>query len=189
MVDQQQVKKAVESLIVAIGEDLERDGLRQTPERVSQMYVELFSGMGIDPGSVLKSVFDIDSSTDPVFLKNIPFSSICEHHMLPFFGNASIGYVPNGNVPGISKIARAIEIVSRRLQIQERLTSEIADAIYRTIKPHGLAVLIEAEHLCMSMRGVKKYGSTVTTFAVRGKFGESTELRSQLINLLRDRNL
>jgi GTP cyclohydrolase I len=188
VIDQQKVEKAIVSLILAIGEDPGREGLRDTPRRVSEMYAEIFSGEGVDPRDSMEAVFNVDNCADPVALKNIPFFSMCEHHMLPFFGVASIGYIPNGRVTGISKIARVLEIVSRRLQIQERLTAQIADAVYETVKPSGLSVIVEAEHLCMSMRGINKYGCKVITAATRGRFGGSTELRDQLVNLLKHTN-
>lgn len=188
VIDQQKVERAIASLIVAIGEDPDREGLRDTARRVSEMYVEIFSGQGVNPRDTMEEVFSVDNCADPVALKNIPFFSMCEHHMLPFFGIASIGYIPNGRVSGISKIARVIEIVSRKLQIQERLTGQIADAVYDTVKPSGLAVIVEAEHLCMSMRGINKYGCKVITTATRGQFNGSAELRDQLVNLLKHTN-
>ena len=168
----------------AVGEDPQREGLRETPQRVSRMYQSLFSGIGSDPKSAIDSVFEA-TSHDPVVLANVPFYSVCEHHLLPFFGLAHLAYIPDGKIAGISKLARALEVVCRQLQVQERLTSQVAEAIYSALNPDGVAVEVEAEHLCMSMRGVQKPGSRVITTAIRGQFKNSTLDRDGLLALLR----
>ena len=153
----------------AIGEDPNREGLQHTPERVAQTYKMLLSGIGIDPEAAIDTVFEAEHH-DPVVLSNIPFYSLCEHHLLPFFGVAHMAYIPNQKIAGVSKLARALEVAARRLQVQERLTGQLADAIYTTLSPYGVAVELEAEHLCMSMRGIQKPGNRVVTTAVRGRF-------------------
>ena len=158
--------------------------MRETPERVARMYQSLFSGVGLDPGTAIDAIFDADSH-DPVVLGNVPFYSVCEHHLLPFFGLAHLAYIPNGKIAGLSKLARALEVASRRLQVQERLTSQVADAIFSALNPDGVAVELEAEHLCMSMRGVQKPGSRVVTVAVRGRFETGALGREGLLALLR----
>ena len=150
------------------------------------MYEELFSGTGLDPGEAIDTVFETDGQ-DPVVLCGIPFYSFCEHHLLPFFGQARMGYLPNGKVAGLSKLARALEVASRRLQVQERLTGQVADAIFKTLNPLGVAVELEAEHLCMSMRGIQKPGNRVITTAVRGSFGNGGLGQEGLLSLLRGR--
>jgi len=163
------VREAVASLLVAIGEDPGREGLRDTPYRVAEMYAQLFSGVGSDPREAIDAIFDADHS-DPVVLRNVPFHSICEHHLLPFFGKAQLGYVPNGKIAGLSKLARTLDLASRRLQVQERLTGQVADSIFHALSPRGVVVELEAEHLCMSMRGVENPGNRVVTTAIRGEF-------------------
>jgi GTP cyclohydrolase I len=163
------IREAVASILMAIGEDPEREGLRDTPKRVAEMYAEIFSGIGSDPQEAIDAIFDAGHS-DPVVLRDVPFHSICEHHMLPFFGKAQLGYVPNGKIAGLSKLARTLDLASRRLQVQERLTGQVADSIFSALSPRGVVVELEAEHLCMSMRGVENPGSRVVTTAVRGKF-------------------
>lgn len=170
----------------AIGEDPQREGLEATPARVARMYQELLSGTGVDPASEIDTVFEADHQ-DPVLLDNIPFHSICEHHILPFFGAARMAYIPNGKIAGVSKLARALDVAARRLQVQERLTGQVADAIVRALDPDGVAVELEAEHMCMAMRGVQKPGSRVTTTAVRGRFENSGASREELLALLRRR--
>ena len=164
------VRNAVVSLLDAIGEDPGREGLRDTPSRVAEMYAELFSGVGADPQEAIDAIFD-DGQSDPVVLRDVPFHSICEHHLLPFFGKAQLGYIPNGKIAGLSKLARALDVASRRLQVQERLTGQVADSIFNALNPRGVVVELEAEHLCMSMRGVENPGNKVVTTAVRGDFG------------------
>lgn len=168
-IQQQLVQQAVTTLLNAIGEDSSREGLRDTPDRVARMYEWLLSGVGIDPESAIDTVFEADRN-DPVVLGNIPFYSLCEHHLLPFFGLAHLAYIPKRKIAGLSKLARALEVAARRLQVQERLTGQVADAIFNVLSPAGVAVELEAEHLCMSMRGIQKPGNRVLTTAVRGRF-------------------
>ena len=168
-VDQPKVEAAIGSLLAAIGEDPGRDGLRGTPNRVAGMFADLVGGLNADPSEEIDAVFETDSH-DPVVLKGLRFYSICEHHLLPFFGIARLGYIPNGKIAGLSKLARAVDLASRRLQVQEKLTAQVADSICKALGPKGVVVELEAEHLCMSMRGIEKPGSLVVTTAVRGDF-------------------
>ena len=168
-VDQPKVEAAIGSLLAAIGEDPGRDGLRGTPNRVAEMFADLVGGLDADPSEAIDAVFETDSH-DPVVLKGLRFYSICEHHLLPFFGIARLGYIPNGKIAGLSKLARAVDLASRRLQVQERLTAQVADSICKALDPKGVVVELEAEHLCMSMRGIEKPGNLVVTTAVRGDF-------------------
>jgi GTP cyclohydrolase I len=183
--DEAGIKKAVTSIFEAIGEDPAREGLVDTPRRVAAMYEEIFSGMNQDPKEVLKVGFE-EGHREMIILRDIPFYSMCEHHLLPFYGIAHIGYIPNksGRVVGASKLARVVEIVARRLQIQERMTSQIADAIVEGINPDGVGVVIKAEHLCMVMRGIKKTGSTIETSALRGMFRSKTNTRYEFFSLI-----
>jgi GTP cyclohydrolase I len=167
LVDQEKIERAVASIIEALGEDAKREGLLNTPRRVAQMYAELFAGIGQDPAEVLATGFEEDHH-EMVVLRRIPFFSVCEHHLLPFFGSAAVGYVPNGRVVGASKLVRALDIIARRPQLQERLTRQVVDAIFDAVKPQGVAVRLTAEHMCMSIRGVRKPGSQVVTSAARG---------------------
>ena len=185
MVDEIQIRTAIGSIIKAIGEDPGREGLSGTPERVAEMYAELFMGVGKDPREELKVGFEV-GHREMIVLKDIPFYSMCEHHLLPFYGVAHIGYVPNtdGRVVGISKLARVVEIVARRPQLQERMTTEIADAIVDGLGPEGVAVVIQAEHLCMIMRGIKKPGSNVITSALRGLFQRKAASRAEFFSLI-----
>ena len=182
--DEEKIKKAVSSIIEAIGEDAEREGLVDTPRRVAQMYEEFFSGLGQDPAKELETGFE-EGHQEMVILRDIPFFSICEHHFLPFYGIAHIGYVPKGRVVGASKLARALDIIARRPQIQERLTDQIVETIYKTIQPDGVAAVISAEHMCMSIRGVKKSGSKVVTSASRGTFKTQAASKQEFFSLLR----
>jgi len=185
MVDQEAIKKALTTIIKAIGEDPAREGLVGTPGRVAEMYEELFSGLGQDPCEELTVGFE-EGHREMIVLKDIPFYSMCEHHLLPFFGVAHVGYIPNdsGRVVGASKIARVVEIIARRPQLQERMTTQIADAMVEGIKPDGVGVVIEAEHLCMTMRGIKKPGSTILTSAVRGIFRSRSKTRAEFFSLI-----
>lgn len=185
-VDQARIENAVQEIIAAIGEDPNREGLRETPRRIAEAYAELFSGIGRDPREVLGKSFE-ESHKEMVVLKDIPFYSLCEHHFLPFHGKAHIGYVPDGRVVGVSKLARAIDIVARRPQLQERLTSEVADAIMDELSPDGVAVVIEAQHLCMTMRGVQKAGAVMITSATRGGFRRRGVTRSEFLALVQGR--
>ena len=183
-----EVQKAVTSIIKAIGENPEREGLRGTPRRVAEMYGELFMGLTLDPKEELSVEFE-EGHREMVIIRDIPFYSMCEHHLLPFYGVAHVGYIPNadGRVVGASKLARVVEIFARRLQIQERMTTQIADAIVEGIKPDGVGVVVQAEHLCMVMRGIKKPGSTIETSALRGTFQIKPETRAEFIALLQNK--
>lgn len=183
-VDYQRIEAAVREIIAAIGEDPEREGLLETPRRIAEMYGELFSGIEQDPRDVLAKGFE-ESHKEMVVLKDVPFYSLCEHHFLPFHGRAHVGYVPEGRVVGVSKLARAVDILARRPQLQERLTSQVADAIMDGLAPDGVAVVIEAEHLCMTMRGVQKPGAVMITSAIRGGFRRRGVTRSEFLSLVR----
>jgi GTP cyclohydrolase I len=185
MIDEPRIKKAVTEIIKAIGEDLSREGIKDTPQRVAEMYAELFQGMDKDPKAELEVGFEL-GHREMVVLKDIPFYSMCEHHLLPFYGVAHVGYIPNaeGRIVGISKLARVVETIARRPQVQERMTTEIADAIDDGIKPAGVAVVIQAEHLCMTMRGIKKPGSNVITSAIRGAFRKRSASRAEFFSLI-----
>jgi GTP cyclohydrolase I len=171
-----------------VGEDPEREGLRDTPARVARAYEEIFAGLYIDPDSVLDKTFD-EQHQELVLVKDIPIFSSCEHHLVPFHGVAHVGYIPgvNGRVTGLSKLARVVDLYARRPQVQERLTAQVADAIVRKLEPRGVIVVIEAEHLCMSMRGIRKPGSRTTTSAVRGMFQSSPSSRAEALSLIRGR--
>jgi len=188
LLDAEAIKEAVISVIKAIGDDPEREGLAGTPGRVADMYAELFMGMDIDPKSVLSVEFE-EGHREMVIFRDIPFYSMCEHHLLPFYGTAHVGYIPNekGRVVGASKIARVVEIVARRPQLQERMTSQIADAINEGINPSGVGVVIQAEHLCMMMRGIRKPGSSMQTSALRGTFRSKPSTRAEFMSLLSNR--
>lgn len=183
-VDQAGVRDAMRRIIESIGEDPTREGLLDTPRRIAEMYEELFAGLGQDPREVLSTGFQ-ESHREMIILKNIPFYSLCEHHFLPFHGQAHVGYVPDGRIVGASKIARAVDILARRPQMQERLTGQIADAITESLSPDGVAVVMEAEHLCMTMRGVRKPGTTLITSAIRGAFRRRAVTRSEFLALVR----
>lgn len=183
VVDQERIRRAVREILLAIGEDPDREGLARTPDRVAEMYQEIFCGLRQDPTEALRVTFE-ENHQEMVILKDIPFYSMCEHHLLPFHGKAHVGYIPSGKVLGISKIARAVEVLARRPQLQERLTSQIADAIMDAIKPIGVGVVIEAEHLCMTMRGIRKPGSMVVTSANRGTFRSRRETRAEFLSLI-----
>ena len=187
MIDKQRAEKAVKELLYAIGEDPEREGLRETPKRVADMYEELFQGLSADPLEMLK-YFDEDFCEEMVVVKNIPFHSMCEHHLLPFYGRAHICYIPApGQLLGLSKLARIVELYARRPQLQEKMSSQIADLLETEVNAAGVAVVIEAEHMCMSMRGVKKIGSTTVTTALRGKLKTDKTLRSEALDILGQR--
>lgn len=184
MVDQEKIREAVRLLLEGIGEDVNREGLAETPDRVARMYEELCLGMGEDAREPLSKVFSVDKN-ELVVEKDITFYSMCEHHMLPFYGKAHIAYVPNGKVVGLSKLARTVEIYARRLQIQEKMTGQIADDIMKYLAPQGVMVVLEAEHMCMTMRGVKKPGSKTISIAVRGSFEENPALQEIFFRMLR----
>jgi len=185
MLDQAKIERAVISIIEAIGENPKREGLAGTPQRVAEMYAELFSGIDKDPKQELATGFG-EGHREMVIVKDIPFYSLCEHHLLPFYGSAHVGYIPNvnGRVVGASKLARVVEIVSHRPQIQERMTTQIAEAIVEALQPDGVAVVIEAEHLCMIMRGIKKPGSNIVTSANRGVFRRKAATRAEFLSLI-----
>ena len=178
------VRTAIRSLIEAIGEDTEREGLKETPDRVAEMYRDMFSGVGQDAGAVLDTGFE-EGHQEMVTLRDIPFYSMCEHHLLPFWGSAHVGYIPRGRVVGASRLARVVDIIAHRPQIQERLTNQVADTIYESVGPEGVAVLIEAEHMCMSMRGIKKPGILVVTSATRGSLNGGAANVTELLRLLK----
>jgi len=183
-VDFERIERAWREIIEAIGEDPEREGLRHTPERIARMYGELFEGLRVDPESYLGVGFEVGHE-EMVILKDIPFYSICEHHFMPFHGVAAVGYIPDGRVVGLSKLARLVEAYARRPQIQEQLTGQIADSLMRSLQPDGVAVVIEAEHLCMTQRGVKKPGSRMVTSATRGLFRKNEVTRAEFLALVR----
>ena len=182
-IDQERIARAVREIIEAIGENPGREGLLETPERIGRLYAELFSGLAQDPQDVLRRGFD-EEHKEMVILKDIPFYSLCEHHFLPFHGSAHVGYVPEGRIVGVSKLARVVDILARRPQLQERLTSQVADAIMEGLHPDGVAVVIEAEHLCMTMRGVQKPGARMITSAIRGGFRRRGVTRSEFLSLV-----
>ena len=179
------IEKAVRQILEAIGEDPKRKDLLETPARVAQMYEEIFAGIKQNPEKELEVILE-QKHNEIVLLRGIPFYSVCEHHLLPFLGRANIAYIPkNGRVTGLSKLARVVDILARRPQVQERLTTQIADIVMHKLKPLGVMVVIEAEHLCMSMRGVKKPGTMTVTSAVRGIFKENEKTRSEALALMR----
>ena len=184
-VDQERAAAAVRELLIAVGEDPDRPGLRDTPGRVARAYAETFAGLWQDPAEILSTVFDEDHD-ELVLVKDIPMYSTCEHHLVPFHGVAHLGYVPgeDGRVTGLSKLARLVEVYARRPQVQERMTSQIADALDGFLKPRGAIVVIEAEHLCMAMRGIRKPGASTVTSAVRGLFRENPASRSEAMSLI-----
>ncbi|GAA0239492.1 GTP cyclohydrolase I FolE [Metaclostridioides mangenotii] len=179
------IRNAVRDILEAIGEDPTREGLVDTPDRVVRMYEEIFSGLNEDASEHLKVVFHDEDHEELVIVKDIPFYSYCEHHLVPFFGKAHIGYIPKaGRLTGLSKIARVVETLAKRPQLQERITKEVADLIMTELKPYGVLVVIEAEHMCMTMRGVRKPGSKTITSAVRGVFEKDLAVRSEAMSLL-----
>jgi len=183
-IDKAKIETAVQMILEAIGEDPHREGLLNTPGRVARLYEEVFSGLDKEPGDLLEVLFT-EYHDELVLVKDIPLYSMCEHHLLPFYGKAHVAYIPKGGkVVGISKLARVTEAYARRPQLQERLTSQIADCINQTLKPHGVAVVIQAEHMCMTMRGVKKPGALTVTSAVRGIFETRAETRAELLSLI-----
>jgi GTP cyclohydrolase IA len=183
--DHERAEAAIRELLYAIGEDPDRDGLRDTPARVARAYREMFAGLYTEPESVLNTMFDEDHD-EMVIVKEIPLYSTCEHHLVSFHGVAHVGYIPgkDGRVTGLSKIARLVDLYAKRPQVQERLTSQIADALVRKLDPRGVIVVVEAEHLCMAMRGVRKPGAVTTTSAVRGQFKTSAASRAEALDLI-----
>lgn len=182
MINEEKIKEGVRLLLEGIGEDVDREGLKETPERIARMYNELYSGYEDDAKNHLSKRFHVDNN-DIVLEKDIYFYSVCEHHMLPFYGKAHIAYIPNNEVVGISKLARTLEVFSRRLQIQERLTSQVAESIEKELGAKGVMVVIEAEHMCMTMRGIKKPGSKTVTVCTKGLF-EKEEYKQRFFNML-----
>ena len=183
--DEAKIQKAMQQIIQAIGEDPSREGVKDTPQRVAEMYVELFQGLHKDPKKELEVEFEL-GHREMVVLKDIPFYSMCEHHLLPFFGVVHVGYIPNdeGRIVGISKLARVVETIARRPQVQERMTTEIADTIYEGLKASGVGVVVQGEHMCMIMRGIKKPGSNVITSALRGSFRSKAASRAEFFSII-----
>jgi GTP cyclohydrolase I len=184
-IDAARIERAVREILLAIGEDPDRDGLADTPARVARAYTEQFSGLAQSPEDVLATVFDADHD-ELILVRDIEIYSTCEHHLVPFFGFAHVGYIPNekGQITGLSKLARLVDVYARRPQVQERMTSQIADALMTVLEPRGALVVIEAEHLCMSMRGVRKPGAKTVTSAVRGSMRDSDRTRAEAMSLL-----
>ncbi|SNS72660.1 GTP cyclohydrolase I [Geodermatophilus saharensis] len=184
-IDSARAEAAVRELLLAVGEDPDRPGLRDTPARVARAYAETFAGIWQDPGEILATVFDEDHD-ELVLVKDIPMYSTCEHHLVPFHGAAHVGYIPgeDGRVTGLSKLARLVDVYARRPQVQERMTRQIADALAEHLKPRGVIVVVEAEHLCMGMRGIRKPGSTTVTSAVRGIFRDNAATRAEAMSLV-----
>ena len=185
--DKKKIEEGVRLILEGIGEDINREGLLETPDRIARMYEELAAGYTDDAAEHLKKKFHVDNN-DMVMEKDIPFYSFCEHHMLPFYGKAAVAYIPNGEVVGLSKIARTLEVFAKRFQLQERLTAQIADVFMEELKPYGVMVLIEAEHMCMTMRGIKKPGAKTVTVVTRGVFNEDEKLQNQFYRMLESRS-
>ena len=185
-IDTERIRKAVKEILLAVGEDTEREGLKKTPERVARMYAELLGGMHEDPKKHL-SIFS-ENYDEIVLLRDVPFYSICEHHLMPFIGSANVAYLPSGMVLGVSKLARVVDCFARRLQTQERLTYKIADFIMNSLKPQGVAVVLEASHSCMTIRGIKKPGSVMVTSALRGIFKRDPRSRNEILSLMHNGN-
>ena len=181
--NQDKIKEGVRLILEGIGEDIDREGLLETPDRIARMYEELAGGYTDDAGVHLKKRFHVDNN-DMVMEKDIHFYSFCEHHMLPFYGNAAIAYIPNGEVVGLSKIARTVEVFAKRFQLQERLTAQIADAFREELKPKGVMVLVQAEHMCMTMRGIKKPGTKTVSVVTRGVFDDNESLQNSFYRML-----
>lgn len=183
MIDQEKIKAAVKLLLEGIGEDTGREGLLETPDRIARMYGEICGGMEQNVSEILSKTFRTES-TEMVLERDIVFYSMCEHHMLPFFGKVHIAYIPDGKIVGLSKLARCVEVYARRLQLQERMTEQIAEALMEHLGPKGVMVLTEAEHMCMTMRGIKKPGSRTVTYAVKGVFEENAQLQQNFFRML-----
>ena len=182
-IDTERIRKAVKEILLAVGEDAGREGIKGTPERVARMYTELLGGMREDPEEHVRSIFT-ENYDEIVLLRDIPFYSICEHHLMPFIGSAHVAYLPIGSVLGVSKLARIVDCFARRLQTQERLTYQIADFIMGRLKPRGVAVVLEASHSCMTIRGIKKPGSVMVTSALRGIFRRDPKSRNEVLSLM-----
>lgn len=184
--DREKIKKGIRLILEGIGEDPDRAGLKDTPRRVTDMYEEIFSGLNTSAGEILKPI-EGETHDEMILLKDIPFYSVCEHHLLPFIGKAHIAYIPSGSIVGLSELAKALEHFAKRPQVQERLTSQLADMIMEKLKPKGAMVIIDADHLCMSMRGIRKPGSRTVTSAVRGIFRTKASTREELLELIKGR--
>lgn len=183
--DKERIERAIREILYAIGEDPDREGLLDTPKRMARMYEEIFSGLNEDPTKHLEVYFQEEQYEELVLIKDIPFHSVCEHHLVPFFGKAHVGYLPKGGrLTGLSKLARVVDSVSKRPQLQERLTATVADSIVEKLDPYGVIVVIEAEHMCMTMRGVKKPGSKTITSAVRGVFASDPKSRAEVLSMI-----
>ena len=180
MIDVKKVQEGVRMILEGIGEDVNREGLRETPDRIARMYEEIFAGMDMDCEEILSKTFTVDND-EMVIVKDIVFYSTCEHHFMPFYGKAHVAYIPDGKVVGLSKLARTVEVYAKRPQIQEQLTGQVADALMEHLNPKGVIVMMEAEHMCMTMRGVKKPGSKTVTFAMRGAFKEDETLVNRFL--------
>ena len=184
--DQEKIREGVKLILEGIGEDTEREGLLETPDRIARMYEEIAGGMYEDAGVHLSKRFHVDNN-EMVVEKDITFYSLCEHHMLPFYGTAAIAYIPDGEVVGLSKMARTVEVYAKRFQLQERLSAQIADAFMQELNPKGVMVLIEAEHMCMTMRGIKKPGTKTVTAVTRGVFDNNEELQNRFFRMIERR--
>ena len=185
MIDERSIARAVREILLAIGEDPEREGLRETPERVAEAYAQLFSGLAKDPARHLEGGF-AEEARDLILIRDLPVASLCEHHLLPFTGKAHVGYIPNGRLAGFSELARVVEGYAKRPQLQERLTAQVADALHEKLGSSGAIVVVEAEHTCMTMRGAEAIGSVAVTSAVRGIFEEDAGRRTEVMALIRD---
>lgn len=183
--DKERIEKAVREILYAIGEDPDREGLLDTPSRMARMYEEIFAGLKEDPKKHLEVYFQDEKYEELVLIKDIPFYSVCEHHLVPFFGKAHVGYLPkDGRLTGLSKLARVVDTVAKRPQLQERITATVADALVDKLDPYGVIVVVEAEHMCMTMRGVKKPGSKTITSAVRGTFATDPKSRAEVLSMI-----
>lgn len=187
--DADKIKQGVKLILEGVGEDVDREGIKKTPERVANMFEEIFSGTDVDASELFETTFD-EHHTEMVIVKDIPFYSMCEHHLMPFFGTAHVAYIPSkdGRICGISKLARLVDVYAKRPQVQERLTTQVAETLNQELHPMGVMVVMEAEHLCMSMRGIKKPGSKTVTSAVRGVFDKSEKTRSEALRLIQGQN-
>ena len=183
--DSDKIEQGVRLILEGIGEDIEREGLAGTPNRISRMYEEIFAGLTETPEDYLKTTFSVDNN-EMVIEKDITFYSMCEHHLLPFYGKAHVAYIPDGRVVGLSKLARTVDIIGKKPQIQEKMTAEIADSIMKYLKPKGVLVMLEAEHMCMTMRGIKRPGSKTVTMVARGEFENNKDLRDEFFNLIKN---
>lgn len=185
MVNHEKVREAIKMLLEGIGEDINREGLQDTPDRIARMYEEICGGMDEDAGEHLSKVFSVDNN-EMVLEKDIVFYSMCEHHLMPFYGKAHVAYIPNGKVAGLSKLARTVDVYAKRLQIQEQMTGQIADAMMEHLEPQGVMVMLEAEHMCMTMRGIKKPGSKTVSVACRGCFEDDINLQNRFFQMLKN---